>query len=265
MHAHRRRRAARLAAAAAAPLVLLLALPTTAHAVEPVTPPAPGTTAPAAVLASVAPGGQAFRTAAHYLLDAPDSETAVAEGLSLGTPRAVIAYVDDGLVSSALGGDELVAPTGSVEWLVVAHQAGQRLGTFVLTNDGSVDTSGSSSDADATVEALAADALLLVAGTPVRQELYVVSDDRRTVTPLDGPAQATSGAEPMSARAFRSAQRAAYAAWLAEADGGVPEPPQQGTNLALLFAILGVAAAGAVVWTVLRRRRQDRPDPHAAT
>ena len=261
MHAHRRRRAAQLAAAVAAPLVLVLTLPTTAHAVEPVTP---GTTAPAAVLTSVAPGGQAFRTAAHYLLDAPDSETAVAEGLTLGTPRAMIGYVDDGLASSALGGDELVTPTGGLEWLVVAHQASQRVGTFVLANDGSVDTSGSSSDADAAVEALAADALLLVAGTPVRQELYAVSDDRRTVTPLDGVARATSGAEPMTAEAFRSAQRAAYAAWLAESDGGVPEPPRQGTNVALLFSILGVASAGAVVWTVLRRRR-GRPNPHPAT
>ena len=265
MHAHRHARTARLAVVLAALFALLLGLPATAHAVEPVAPPAPGTTAPAAVLSSVAPGGQAFRTAAHYLLDAPDSETAVAEGLTLGIPHAMIGYVDDGLASSALGGDELVAPTGAVEWLVVAHQTGERRGTFVLTNDGSVDTSGSSSDADATVEALPADALLLVAGTPVRQELYAVSDDRRTVTPLDGPAQATSGTEPMTATAFRSAHRAAYAAWIAESDGGVPEPPQHGTNVALLLSILGVAAAAAVVWTVRGRRRRHQPALDPAT
>ncbi|GMA24011.1 hypothetical protein GCM10025864_17700 [Luteimicrobium album] len=185
MHAHRHARARRFVVALTAPFALLLALPTTAHAAEPVSPPAPGTTAPSSVLASIAPGGQAYRTAAHYILDAPDSETAVAKGLTLGTPHALLYYDDADRVASTIGGDELVSPTGGVEWVVLAHQGDETVGMFTLRDDGQVDSYGGGDGAafEIIVEALPADTLLLVAGPPVRSSYYTLSDDRRIVTP----------------------------------------------------------------------------------
>ncbi|GMA24010.1 hypothetical protein GCM10025864_17690 [Luteimicrobium album] len=49
-----------------------------------------------------------------------------------------------------------------------------------------------------------------------------------------------------------------YATWLATSDGGVPETPPAGTDVALSFAILGAVAAGGIVWAVLVNRRRHR-------
>ncbi|MGC5165587.1 hypothetical protein [Luteimicrobium sp. DT211] len=238
----------------------MLALPTTARAAEPVPPPAPGTTAPLAVLASVAPGGQTYRTAAHYILDAPDSETAVAEGLTLGTPHALLYYDDAGRTSSALGGNELVSPEGGVDWVVLAHQDGATVGMFTLHDDGRVDSYGGGAGAafDVALEALPADTLVLIAGPPSQPHYYTVSDDRRTVSPLDQSAREATGVKALSTSAFRSAQREVYTTWLATSDGGVPETPPAGTDVAWSFAILGAVAAGGIMWAVLANRRRQR-------
>ncbi|HWK93398.1 MAG TPA: hypothetical protein VNR17_14175 [Luteimicrobium sp.] len=264
MHALRHARAARLTVALAASFALLLALPTTAHAAEPVAPPAPRTTAPAAVLASISPGGQAYRTAAHYILDAPDSETAVAQGLTLGTPHARLYYEDADRSSSVLGGEELVSPSGAVEWISLAEMAGEPIEEFTVGDDGRLISSGGGSpESERALASLPAGALLLEAGPPASPARYLVSDDRRTLTPFDDQARAASGSSPLTVAAFRANQRAVHAHWLATSPG-LPEEPEQGTNVAVMLSILGAAAVGTIIWGVLTRRRRH-VTPHPAT
>jgi len=266
VHALRHARAARLTVALAASFALLLALPTTAHAAEPVAPPAPRTTAPAAVLASISPGGQAYRTAAKTVAGEGDETLPSSQTTTLGTPRAVVDYVDGEQTGATLARAELVSESepSDLEWLVVATKDGRPIELLRLGSDGHVVSDGAqSAERGRALEALPRDALVLVAGPPAQPAYYTVSEDRRTVTPLDDAARVASGSTPLTVAAFRANQRAVHAHWLATSPG-LPEEPEQGTNVAVMLSILGAAAVGTIIWGVLTRRRRH-VTPHPAT
>lgn len=228
MHVHRHARAARLAVALTAPFALLLALPTTAHAAEPVSPPAPGTTAPAAVLASIAPGGDAFEEAVQ--LNASDYDGSVdSSKLAPDTTRFGRMHLELRFdpTSRATGGEPTGDDFSETSWVAIEYLDGEAAGSVALESDGSLaclgDGCGVSTEDAGRIEPLAVDVAVLNAGIPtVTAEVFALSADRHTVTPLNHDARALVGHDPVSFATFRAAAVHELTTWLAKQPTDLP-------------------------------------------
>ena len=229
---------------------------------------------PAAVVASFKPGGRAYQAVADAASVAPDGkfdagEERALDGVTFGMPHRYVSFEVQPSVRGT--GPTFVADdfgTGSW-WITVESRDGAPFGDVITDADGSRVEVGSSV-AEAEMDALPAGAIVLADGH--FGDVFAVSADLRTATPLEEGAVRLVGSKPVDAPTYRAAKarEAADEARAAEtmppgAVDGVPHviedgpPAGWGGGSVAVVVVLAIGIAGTLIarvrYAVAARRR----------
>ena len=169
-------------------------------------------TPPAAVIESLAPGGDAFTQAVRLDATAPGSGDVDPTKLAptatrFGSPHQLRSSWRSTSTDEALGDSDFDAKWGT-RWLSVEYVGGKPVNAMLVEPTGAFVQFGWDPAQIPALDALPDGAQLVGASSVYGEELYQLSDDARTVTALTPAAQALIGDDPVPATTFRNAKRA---------------------------------------------------------
>lgn len=229
-------------------------------------------TPPAAVLASLQPGGTGFEDAVRLGATNESGDVdvrtrdALRDSASFGTPRGYFYYWEP--TSKESTAERFTDADFSLDpgemWLSVELQSGTPWSMIALENDGTIMGVGGWTPTELTaIDALPADSIIVTDGR--YGEAYAISGDHRTISSLNDAGSALLVAAAADAPTFRQL-KAQQASMLVhengppDAVGGGPSSPNASSDGVLLaIAILAGVALLAWVESIVRRRRPHRP------
>lgn len=236
-------------------------------------------TPPAAVVESLAPGGDAFDAAVELNATPLDTGRADASRVApsttrFGRPHMLLTWVPSSSKTAALGAKDFDAKRGT-RWVAVEYISGKAVSAIQVDDAGAfVQLDGWLPEDIAILAALPDD--VKVVGTSLwGDELYSMTPDNRRLTALTPAAQALVGTKAVTAKAFRDAKNEQHARGLADQPTDVSDdavgafaPPggasSQNTRRAVNWGSLAAVVGGLVLiggggYALGRRRASDAP------